>query len=115
MVSAPLSQHRSHGDLVFTSGQLGFEPDGTVSPDFGRQTELAMESLKSRLESAGSSLECVLKATVFITRRGDFAAMNEIYGRFFAEPWPARSTIVTELVLPELLFEIEVVAHRADA
>ncbi len=114
MASIPLSQHRSHGDLIFTAGQLGLEPDGTIAPDFGRQMTLAMDSLKARLEAAGSSLAHVLKITVFIVDREDFAEMNEIYSRYFAEPFPARTTLVTELALPGLLFEIEAVAERAD-
>lgn len=115
VASIPLSQHRNHGDLIFTAGQIGLEPDGSVADGFGRQMQLAMESLTARLEEAGGSLASVLKVTIFLVDRGDFAEMNEIYARYFDDPFPARSTIITELALPGLLFEIEVVAERAGA
>jgi 2-iminobutanoate/2-iminopropanoate deaminase len=109
----PISQHRSWGDLVFSAGQIGAEADGSIPAGFERQAELAFDSLEATLADAGSSLAGVLKATVFIADRADFAAMNEIYAARFAAPFPARTTIVTALVLPELRFEIEVVAARA--
>ncbi|MFN8215295.1 MAG: RidA family protein [Solirubrobacterales bacterium] len=113
MAPIPLSQHRSHADLIFTAGQLGLEPDGTVAPDFGRQMTLAMDSLKARVEAAGATMATVLKVNLFIVDRGDFAEMNEIYSRYFSEPFPARTTLITELALPGLLFEVEAIAHRA--
>lgn len=111
-MTIPLSPHRIHGDAVYVSGQIGAESDGTVPDDFERQTHLAMQALRAQLEAAGASFATVLKTTVFIVRREDFAAMNRIYTEYFAEPFPSRSTLVTDLALPELLFEIEAVAHR---
>lgn len=111
MALAPLSQFRVQGNLVFTAGQLGMEEDGSFPDSFRRQAELGLEALRDRLEEAGSSLERVVKATVFLTRREDFAELNEVYTRFFSEPFPARTTVVCELALPELLFEIEAVAE----
>ncbi|HEX7297643.1 MAG TPA: RidA family protein [Solirubrobacteraceae bacterium] len=108
----PLTQYRTHGDLVFTSGQIGLLPDGAIPEDFGRQAHLAIQALKRQLEAAGASLETTIKTTVFVTRHDDFAAMNQIYTEYFHDPWPARSTVVTGLALPGLLFEIEAVAHR---
>jgi 2-iminobutanoate/2-iminopropanoate deaminase len=113
--SIPISQYRTHGDLIFTAGQIGIEADGTIAPDFGRQMELAMEALQVRLESAGGSLATVLKVTVFIVDRANFEQMNEIYARYFLEPFPVRTTIVTELALSDLLFEVEAVAACIDA
>ncbi len=110
----PLSHHRTHGGVVYTSGQIGVGPDGTVPPDFDTQTHLAIEALRTHLAAAGASVDTVIKTTVFITRREDFAAMNRIYTEYFSDPWPTRSTLVTGLALPELLFEIEAVAYRAD-
>jgi 2-iminobutanoate/2-iminopropanoate deaminase len=112
MSPRPVSPTRTYGDLVFTAGQIGFESDGSVPSAFGRQAELAIGALKNELELAGASLESVLKVTNFIVRVEDVAEMNEIYRRYFSEPWPTRSTIVTGLVSPEYLFEIEAVAHR---
>jgi 2-iminobutanoate/2-iminopropanoate deaminase len=114
MPAAPLSPFREFGGLIFTSGQIGFESDGSISPKLGRQMEQTMAALTTQLESAGASLSTVLKATVFITDPASFDEMNEIYSRHFAEPYPARTTLVTELALPELLVEIEVVARKRD-
>jgi enamine deaminase RidA (YjgF/YER057c/UK114 family) len=76
MSGISLSQHCIHGDVVYTAGQVGREPDGTVPSGFARQMELAMASLGRQLEDAGLSLAQVLKATVFIVRREDFAEMS---------------------------------------
>ncbi|RYF61412.1 MAG: RidA family protein [Comamonadaceae bacterium] len=107
----PLSHHRSAGDWVFTSGQVGRTPDGTIPPAFSDQMRAALESLKTHLESAGASVASVVKTTVFLTRDSDFAEMNDIYAEFFGQPWPARSTIVTGMVRAEFLFEIEAIAY----
>lgn len=106
----PLSPHRTLGDLIFVSGQIGVEPGGEVPADFGRQAELAMLALGETLAAAGASLGDVVKATVFITDQAHMAAMNEAYKAHFSPPWPARSTLVTGLALPGLLFEIEAIA-----
>jgi 2-iminobutanoate/2-iminopropanoate deaminase len=113
MATLPISQTRICGDLVFTSGQIGFDTDGSVPAEFGRQVELAIESLRTQLEEAGATLASVAKVTNFVVRRDDVAEMNEIYARYFEAPFPARSTIVTDLVAPEFLFEIEAVAVRS--
>lgn len=106
----PLSQHRLYNDLVFTSGQIGVNSDGISPPEFRSQMELAMTCLQNQLESAGASLESVLKVTNFIVERDHFAEMNEIYAKYFSEPYPARTTIVTELARADLLFEVEAIA-----
>jgi 2-iminobutanoate/2-iminopropanoate deaminase len=93
------------------SGQVGRTPDGTIPPGFSDQMRAALESLKTHLESAGASLASVVKTTVFLTRDSDFAEMNDIYTEFFGQPWPARSTVVTGMVRPEFLFEIDAIAY----
>ena len=112
MTAVPLSHQMSHDDWVFTSGQIGRDPDGTIPAEFGDQMRSALASLSRHLEAGGASLETVVKTTVFLTRREDFAEMNEIYAQYFKEPWPARSTIVTDMVRAELVFEIEAIARR---
>lgn len=106
----PLSPHRAAGDLVFISGQIGVEDDGSVPADFRRQAELGMLALRKVLADAGASLADVVKTTVFVTDQAHVAAMNEVYSEHFGAPWPTRSTLVTGLALPGLLFEIEAVA-----
>lgn len=110
MSAIPLSHTRIDGRWIFTAGQIGREPNGDIPADFGAQVRVSIENLQGYLEAAGGSLSSVVKTTVFLTRQSDFAAMNEIYATYFAQPWPARSTIVAEMVRPELLFEIEAIA-----
>jgi 2-iminobutanoate/2-iminopropanoate deaminase len=113
-VDVPLSLVRSHGGLVFVSGQVGRDPETQKVPDsFELQMRQAVANLRAALESAGSTLSRVLKTTVFITDRSAFAEMNTVYAELFEEPYPARSTIVTGLARPELLFEIEAVAFSS--
>jgi 2-iminobutanoate/2-iminopropanoate deaminase len=110
--TSPLSAGVIIGDVVHTSGQVGRQPDsGVVPAGFEAQMREALANLDRVLEAAGSSLQRVVKTTVFLARRDDFAAMNEIYAAHFTEPYPARSTIVCALAGAELLFEIEAVAQ----
>ena len=114
--TAPLSAATITGNLVHTSGQVGREPGSSeVAPEFETQMRVALANLDAVLEAAGSSRDRVLKTVVFITRRENFQAMNRIYAEHFADPWPARSTIVCELAQESLLFEIEAVAELATA
>jgi 2-iminobutanoate/2-iminopropanoate deaminase len=113
VTSLPYSPTRTANDLIFVSGQIGFDDDGNLPEEFGRQMELAVKGLKERLEEEGASLASVVKVTNFIVDRRDFAEMNEIHGRLFPQPYPTRSTIVTDLVEPEFRFEIEAIAVRA--
>jgi 2-iminobutanoate/2-iminopropanoate deaminase len=114
--TSPLSAATISGNLVHTAGQVGREPGSSeVRPEFETQMRVALANLDAVLEAAGSSRERVLKTVVFITRREDFQAMNRIYAEHFADPWPARSTIVCELAQEPLLFEIEAVAELAGA
>lgn len=106
----PLSPYRTLGDLIFVSGQIGVEDGRKVPADFGRQAELGMLALRDALAAAGASLGDVVKTTVFVTDQAHVASMNEVYAAHFSPPWPARSTLVTGLALPGLLFEIEAIA-----
>jgi 2-iminobutanoate/2-iminopropanoate deaminase len=115
MRNAPFSSYRAHADLIYTSGQIGVAPDGTVPEAFDVQVELAMKGLSDLLRSAASSLDRVIKVTVFLSRASDFEDFNALYRKWFSEPFPARSTIVSDLALPGLLFEIEAVASRSIA
>jgi 2-iminobutanoate/2-iminopropanoate deaminase len=90
MSGIPLSQHCIHGDVVYTAGQVDRETDGMVLSGFARQMELAMASLGRQLEDAGSALAQVLKATVFIVRREDFAEMSCSWERPRRAAAPAR-------------------------
>ena len=109
---APYSQAIRVGELVFVAGQLGLKPgDTTVTGDISTQTEQALRNLAAILEAAGSSLENLVKTSVFLQDLGDFAAMNEVYARHVGERPPARSTFEVAKLPSGALVEIEAVAH----
>jgi 2-iminobutanoate/2-iminopropanoate deaminase len=107
----PYSQAIHAGDLVFTAGQLGFDPatGKLVEGGIREQTRQVLKNIAAVLEAAGSSLDKVVKTTVFIEDMGDFGAMNEVYGEFFTSEPPARSTVEAGLALGALV-EIDAIA-----
>jgi 2-iminobutanoate/2-iminopropanoate deaminase len=113
----PYSQAIRLGNLVFTAGQIALDPatQQIVAPGIQEQTTRVLENLKAILESAGSSLAQVVKATVFLKDFNDFAAMNEIYGKYLAPEGvlaPARSTVEVSRLPKDALVEIELIAEH---
>ena len=109
---APYSQAIRVGELVFVAGQLGLKPgDKAIEGDITQQTEQVMRNLTAILEAAGSSLERLVKTTVFLQHLDDFAAMNEVYARHVGDRPPARSTVEVAKLPSGALVEIEAVAH----
>jgi len=108
----PLSPAIKAGDFVFVSGYAGFLDRKTRAPIEGieAQTKETLEIIKDTLEAAGSSLDKVVKATVFLKNAQDFSKMNQVYHAFFPKDPPARTTIVAGLALPDILVEIECMA-----
>lgn len=108
----PYSQAIVHGGLVFTAGQIALDPatGELVEGDIARQTERVFQNLSAVLEAAGASLSSVLKTTVFLKDMGEFAAMNEVYGRYFGDHRPARSTVQAARLPKDCSVEIEAVA-----
>ena len=108
---APYSPGIKAGNFVFTSGQVAFDPmtGEIVGNTTAEQTEQTLKNLNDVLEAAGSSLEHVVKVTVFLSDLNDFKEMNEVYGKFFTSNPPARSTVQAGLVLG-LKVEIEAIA-----
>ena len=108
----PYSQAIVHGGLVFTAGQIPLDPatGELVEGDVAVQTDRVLRNLSAVLASAGASLGTVIKTTVFLRDMGDFAAMNEVYGRFFAGHRSARSTVQVARLPRDAAVEIEVVA-----
>jgi 2-iminobutanoate/2-iminopropanoate deaminase len=112
----PYSQAVRVGDFLYTSGQVGLEPATGVLVEGGiaAQTTRVLENLKAVLEAAGTDLENVVKTTVFLKDMGDFAAMNAIYGKYFAPEGvvaPARSTVEVARLPKDALVEIEAIAR----
>lgn len=113
----PYSQAVAAGGFVYVAGQLALDPKtGQLVPgDVRIQTKRVMENIKAILESAGSSLAAVVKTTVFLRDLNDFGAMNEIYGSYFQEDPPARSTVQVAKLPRDGAVEIEVVALASSA
>jgi 2-iminobutanoate/2-iminopropanoate deaminase len=108
----PYSQAIKANGFVFLSGQIALDT-GTqqlISGDVAAQTERVLQNLAGILKAAGSSLEQVVKTTVFLKNMPDFAAMNEVYGRYFTEAPPARSTVEVARLPKDVLVEIDVIA-----
>ncbi|MGH2772037.1 MAG: RidA family protein [Actinomycetota bacterium] len=108
----PYSQAKKSGNLVITAGQIPLDPATGEIVDGGvaQQAERVLENLKAVLEAAGAGFDQVLKTTVFLDSMDDFAAMNEVYERYFKEPYPARSTIEVSRLPKDALVEIEATA-----
>ena len=111
----PYSQAVSHNGLLYLSGQIPLDPatGQLIEGDVAAQTERVLENLKAVLEAAGSSLDRVLKTTVYLKDLGEFARMNEVYGRYFPENPPARATVEVARLPREARVEIEAVAYTA--
>jgi 2-iminobutanoate/2-iminopropanoate deaminase len=109
---APYNQAIRVGELVFVAGQLGLKPgDPSVEGDIATQTEQVLRNMGAILAEAGSSMENLVKTSVFLVNLGDFAAMNEVYARHVGERPPARSTFEVAKLPSGALVEIEAVAH----
>jgi len=108
----PYSQGIVAGNLVFTSGQLPIDPSSgdLVNDDIKLATKTSLENVKSILEEAGSSIEKVIKVTVYVTNMDDFSKINEVYSEYFAEHKPARSLVEVSRLPKGGLIEIEAVA-----
>ena len=108
----PYSQAKKSGNLVITAGQIPLDPatGEIVAGGVTQQAERVLENLKAVLEAAGARFDQVLKTTVFLDSMDDFAAMNEVYERYFKEPYPARSTIEVSRLPKGALVEIEATA-----
>ena len=109
----PFSPAIRAGDYIFVSGQGGFQNPKTGEPIKGikAQTRQCLENIKQVLETAGSSLDDVVKVTVFLGNVANYAKMNEVYQSYFSKDPPARSAAVTGLVIPDMLIEIECIAY----
>jgi 2-iminobutanoate/2-iminopropanoate deaminase len=108
----PYSQAIRAQGLIFTSGQVAIDPatQQVIAGDVSAQTERVLKNLAAILQAADSSLEKVLRCTVFLKNMGDFNAMNEVYGRYFKQSPPARSTVEVARLPKDVLVEIDVIA-----
>jgi 2-iminobutanoate/2-iminopropanoate deaminase len=111
----PYAQGVTVGDTLYVSGQIGLEPTtarlvgGGVVPE----TEQVLENLLAVVHGAGFARTDVVKTTVYVTDLGDFQAVNEVYGRYFSEPYPARATVQVAALPKGARVEIDAVAVRS--
>lgn len=110
----PYSQAIDTGIFVFTSGQIPINPSSgdIVAVGIAEQTVQVLENLKNVLDAAGSGIEKVVKTTVFIKDMNNFSTINEVYSRYFSEPFPARSCVEVARLPKDVLIEIEAVAIK---
>ena len=108
----PYSQAIRANGMIFCYGQIALDPatNQLIEGDIAAQTERVLKNLSAVLGEAGSNLEQVVKTTVFLKSMYDFAAMNEVYGRFFNHQPPARSTVEAARLPKDVLVEIDVIA-----
>jgi 2-iminobutanoate/2-iminopropanoate deaminase len=108
----PYSQAIKANGFVFTSGQIAIDPSTqqVIAGDVAAQTERVLRNLSEILEAAGSGLGKVMRATVFLKNMNDFAAMNQVYGKYFSSAPPARSTVEVARLPKDVLVEIDVIA-----
>ncbi len=108
----PYSQAICAGGIIYVSGMLGIDPaSGNLKDTVTEQAEQALKNLTAVLKEAGKDTGSVVKTTVFITDMGAFAAVNEIYAKYFSAPFPARSCVQVSALPKGGLFEIEAIAE----
>jgi 2-iminobutanoate/2-iminopropanoate deaminase len=108
----PYSQAIQYGDFLFTSGQIAINPKTgeLLNGNIKEQTKLVLENLKSVLSEAGSSLDKVVKTTIFLKDMNDFTNVNEVYAIYFNDSKPARSTVEVSSLPKNVLVEIDCIA-----
>ncbi len=109
----PYSQAVRVGDMLYTSGQIALKSDGSeevLEQGIEAQTRQVLENLKKVLEAGGSSLDKVVKTTIFLADMGDFATVNAIYEEYFGSHKPARSTVAVKTLPKNALVEIDAIA-----
>lgn len=105
----PYSQGIAAGGIVFTSGQVPLK-DGVMPDGVQEQAVQCLENVKAVVEAAGGSMDKIIKCTVFLVDMGDFAAVNEVYAKYFSKPFPARSCCAVKALPLGARVEIEAIA-----
>ncbi|GAA9252817.1 RidA family protein [Helicobacter pylori] len=110
----PYSQAIATNDLVFISGQLGIDASNGEfkGADIHSQTTQSMENIKAILKEVGLGMDSVVKTTILLKSLDDFSVVNEIYGSYFKEPYPARATFQVAKLPKDALVEIEAIAIK---
>lgn len=108
----PYSQAIQAGDFLYVSGQIPIDPQtGEVVEGIEKQTAQVLKNLQAILEKAGTDFSKVVKFTIFLNSMEDFATVNDIYGKFLSEPYPARATVEVSRLPKDVLVEMDVIAY----
>ena len=108
----PYSQAIEVNGMVYTSGVIPVDPaTGNIAEGVEAQAEQALTNVKNLIEAAGGSIENVVKTTVFIKNMNDFAKINEVYAKYFTEPYPARSCVEVARLPKDVLLEVETIVE----
>jgi 2-iminobutanoate/2-iminopropanoate deaminase len=111
----PYSVAVNYGNLIFTSGQIPLDRQGNVvGADIKEQTRQTIENLKNILEENGSSIDKVIKTTVYLKDITEFAGMNEVYNEYFEDSAPARSTLEAARLPKDVKIEMDIIAYQSD-
>lgn len=109
----PYSQAIEVGNMVFTSGIIPVVPaTGEIPEGSAAQADQAFQNLSNLLQAAGTSMDKVVKTTVFIKEMNDFGAINEVYAKYFPEPYPSRSCVEVARLPKDVMLEIEAIAEK---
>ena len=110
----PYSQSLSAANLVFVSGQIGIDPEtGEITGDSAAtQTEQALKNIEAILGSLWLSMDYIVKTTIYLTNIDDYPAVNEVYSKFFREPYPARACVEVSKLPENAMIEIEAIAIK---
>ncbi|MBQ1597378.1 MAG: RidA family protein [Lachnospiraceae bacterium] len=109
----PYSQAIEVGNLVFTSGVIPVNPaTGEIPEGSAAQAEQAFTNLKNLVEASGTTMDKVIKTVVFIKEMNDFGAINEVYAKFFPEPYPARSCVEVARLPKDVMLEVEAIVEK---
>lgn len=109
----PYSQAIEVGNMVYTSGIIPVDPaTGEIPEGSVAQAEQAFTNMKNLLEAAGTSVDNVIKTTVFIKEMNDFGAINEVYAKYFTEPYPSRSCVEVARLPKDVMLEIEAITTK---
>lgn len=109
----PYSQAIQVGDMIYISGQIGMDPEtGDVQEGIQKQTKQVMENLGEILKEAGADFSHLVKTTIYLASMDDFSEVNDIYGSYVEEPYPARATIEVSRLPKDVLVEIDAIVYR---
>ncbi len=108
----PYSQAIVSANMIYVSGQLPIDPKtGEMPSDITSQTKQSLENIKAILKEAGVEMKAVVRCSIFVKDMNDFASVNEVYGSYFSEPYPARATVEVARLPKDALVEIDAIAE----